>query len=274
MKSDVLDQLRGHFVYVAAELRNQAKQAGLLVNPTGVGTQREEFYQSFLDRHLPKTCGVFLGGYLFDRNGNSSAQIDVIVTTGNTPRFQMPEGNRQIAPLEGSIAVAEIKSRLDRNSLQDALEKCASIPPMPDSKGIVPPYLRLREDKWQDAPYKIVFAYDGINASTVYDHITDFYERNSEIPPFRKPNLVHVLGKYLVMRITPDVQVVNPDGLPDANQPRVGEYKTFITSPDTSAMVWLLNELQHRVFLGNHLLFKYDDLQNKVMERIQRDLTG
>ena len=274
MTSDVLGHLKEHYAYVARELRSQAKQAGLLVNPTGVGRQREECYRTFLQRHLPKMCDVFLGGYVFDLDGRSSAQIDVIVTTGNTPRFQMSGGTGHIAPLEGSIAVAEVKSRLDRDALHDALRKCASIPPMPESTGIVPPYLKIPERKWRDAPYKIVFAYDGINASTLCRHIAEYYRRFPQIPLERKPNLIHVLGKYMVIRMAPDMTVVNPDGRPDANQPEVGQYKTFITSPDTSAMGWMLNELQNRAFLSNHLMFKYDALLNKVMERIQGELGG
>lgn len=272
MTSDVFDHLKGHYAFVADELRYKAKQAAFLRNPTGIGTEREEVYRDFLRRHLPKMCDVFLGGYLFDLNGKSSAQMDVIVTAGNTPRFRMPEGNRHIAPLEGSIAVAEIKSRLDKESLQDALEKCASIPPMPDSEGIVPPHLRVTVDRWRETPYKIVFAYDGISAQTLYSHIIAFYNQNVGIPTARKPNLVHVLGKYMVIRTTQGMTVLNPDGQPSPIQPDIGQYKTFTTSSDISAMGWILNELQQRAFMSNHLLFKYDAWHNEVMERIQREL--
>ena len=140
MKPDVFDRLKEHYVSVARELSSQASQAGLLNNPTGVGTEREEVYRTFLERHLPKMCDVFLGGYVFDLKGNTSKQIDVIVTGGNTPRFRMSSGNRYIAPLEGAIAVAEVKSRLNKETLQESLSNCASIPFMPDHKGIVAPY--------------------------------------------------------------------------------------------------------------------------------------
>jgi len=274
MTRDVLEDLKGHYAAVAEELRSNAEQAGLLANPTGVGTQREEVYQTFLKRHLPKTCDVFLGGYLFDRNGKSSAQIDVIVTTGTAPRFQMSVGNRHIAPLEGAIAVAEVKSRLDKDSLRDALENCAAIPPMPDSKGIVPPYLRVSRDRWRDTPYKIVFAYDGISAYTALNHITQFYNENENIPTFRRPNLIHVLGKYVVIRTTLDMIVTDLDGQPDAIQPMVGQYQTLTTGSDISTMSWMLNHLQQEAFQGNHLLIKYDELHNKIVERIKLESAG
>lgn len=138
MKHDVFDHLKEHYASVARELSGQARQAGLLQNPAGVGTEREEVYRTFLERHLPKMCDVFLGGYVFDMIGNSSSQMDVIVTGGNTPRFRMSSGNRYIAPLEGTIAVAETKSQLNKGTLWDALSGCASIPPMPNPEGIAP----------------------------------------------------------------------------------------------------------------------------------------
>ncbi len=253
MKPDVFNHLKEHYISVARELSNQARQAGLLTNPTGVGTEREEVYRAYLERHLPKMCDVFLGGYVFDRSGNSSAQIDVIVTSGSTPRFRMSGGNRHIAPLEGTIALAEVKSHLNKDALEAALKNCASIPSMPDREGIVAPYLKLDREEWQDKPYKIIFAYDGIAASTIYAHITSFYEKHQEVPIARRPNIIHVLEKYMIMRIAPGMTVVNPDGQPDADHPDVGEFKLFLTGSDASAMAWTLIALQEEAFVSNSL---------------------
>ena len=271
MKPDVFDHLKYHYAAIAKELSSQASQAGLLTNPTGVGTEREEVYQTFLERHVPKSCDVFLGGYVFDLDGNSSTQIDVIVTSGNTPRFRMSSGNRYIAPLEGTVAAAEIKSRLDKNTLLEALRGCASIPPMPDQKGIMPPFLKIGEDNWEDTPYKIIFAYDGIDANTICDYITGFYDQHQHIPLVRRPNLIHVLGKYMIIRTTSGVTVLNSDGQPDTTQPNMGQYYPFFTGSDVSALVWTLNEIQNKAFLGNILLFKYGEWHNRIMERIQRE---
>ncbi len=271
MTPDVFDHLKQHYISIADELRSQARQAGLLTNPTGVGTEREEVYRTFLERHLPKMCDVFLGGYVFDMKGNSSTQVDIIATNGSTPRFIMPRGNRYIAPLEGTVAVAEIKSRLDKNTLIDALNNCASVPTMPDQRGIVPPFLKISEDSWQDTPYKIVFAYDGIDANTVCDHITDFYNEHPEVPLARQPNIVHVLQQYLIIRTVSGVTVLNPDGQPDANQPDVGQYYAFFVGPDVSALAWTLNAITEKAWLSNNLLFKYGEWHNKIVERIQRE---
>lgn len=268
MKQDIFDHLKEHYASVAEELSSQARQAGLLRNPTGVGTEREEVYRTFLERHLPKMCDVFLGGYVFDMTGNSSSQMDVIVTAGSTPRFRMSSGDRYIAPLEGTIAVAEIKSQLNKATLWEALTGCASVPPMPASGGIKPPYLRINEERWQETPYKIVFAYDGISADTICGHIDEFYTQRPEIPHYRRPNIIHVLDHYMIMRITSGTTVTNSDGTPDVNQPEIGQYQPFFVAPDTLAMAWKLIALQENAFLSNHLLYKYGEWYNKIVERI------
>ena len=34
-------------------------------------------------------------------------------------------------------------------------------------------------------------------------------------------------------------------------------------------MAWTLTNLQEKAFLSNHLLYKYDEWYNKIVERIQ-----
>lgn len=272
MTPDVFDHLKEHYVAIAAELSSRASQARLLNNPTAVGTEREEVYRGFLERHLPKTCDVFLGGFVFDLKGTISKQIDVIVTGGITPRFRMASGDRYIAPLEGAIGVAEIKSMLDRDTLHEALFGCASIPSMPDHSGILPPFLRVSDALWKDLPYKIIFAYDSIAAHTLCNHIIAFYDEHKEIPITRRPNIIHVLGKFMVIRTTTGMAVTNSDGTPDPVQPNVGQYHPFFKGSDASAMAWSLNAVQHNVFLCNCLLYKYDDWHTKIVERIQNNI--
>lgn len=220
MAEDVFARLKAHYSSVAEDLISQAKQAGLLENTTAVGTEREELYRDFLERHVPKQCDVFLGGYIFDMEGNQSKQIDVIVTGGNTPRFRLPGGKRFIAPLEGTIAVAEIKSRLDQARLYEALDNCSSIPVMPDSSGTMPPYFKKpNTELWDSWPFKIILAFNGAELSTLQKHISDFYKQNPDISVARRPNVIHVLGKYILMRMHRGLTVCEADGTQAIRQP-------------------------------------------------------
>ena len=271
MNPDVFDQLKTHYESVAKELSSQASQAGLLRNPTGIGTEREVVYRNFLERHLPKTCDVFLGGYVFDLKGRSSSQVDVIVTGGNTPRFRMSAGERFIAPLEGTIAVAEVKSKLDKTNLYEALEGCATIPAMPEPSGIISPLLRVNRMRWDDMPYKVIVAFDAIDKETIHSHITRFYEENAIIPFERRPNLIHVVGKYFLIRFSPDGQVLNPNGTVAAGQPEVGEYRWFDTGPDVTATAWVLDAIRSNAFIAQNSMYKYDAWINEMANRVLSD---
>ena len=114
MSENAFSDLAKYYGALAEQLASEAKQADLLRNPTAVGTDREEVYRRFLERHVPRLCEVFRGGYVFNLEGVRSRQVDVIVTAGTTPRFEMGSGNQAIAPLEGTVAVAEVKSNLNK----------------------------------------------------------------------------------------------------------------------------------------------------------------
>ncbi len=81
-----------------------------------------------LEQVLPR--GIAVGeGFVIDSYGGTSRQQDVILYERDIcPVFSI---NRTLQttyyPCEGVIAVGEIKSSLDRNSLQDAFEKVASV---------------------------------------------------------------------------------------------------------------------------------------------------
>ena len=174
MSGDAFDDLKNHFKAMAIELKSKGEQASVFAHTSDTGTEREEAYRTFLERHFPKICDVFLGTYIFDMNGNKSSQMDVIVTDGHTPRFVMPDGSKYIAPLEGSLAAVEVKSNLDKESIHKALRGSASISEMPDLEGRINPLFKLSAEAWVDLPYKIIFAYDGIEPKTALHYINNY----------------------------------------------------------------------------------------------------
>ena len=269
MERNTLNLMVDHFTAVAAELENSARQAGLLTNPTGVGTEREEAYRSFLERHVPKICDVFLGGYVFDIEGNPSKQTDVIVTGSNTPRFRLPNGNKFIAPLEGTIAVAEVKSRLDKNTLEEALNSSLSIPKMPDPGDILPPFLGVNQDVWEDTPYKIVFAFDGIEQDSLIKHLVDFLRDARNQVGERLPNIIHVLGKYTIRKVYAS-QIIDTSTGAVATGNKFA-YHSFSKNADVLAMLEILNTIQHIGFASNFLGFDYSKWYTRIRNLLENN---
>ena len=269
MATDVYSELIAYFNSLVEQMLGEARQSAILQNPTAVGTGREDIFQRFLERHLPHTCEVFQGGYLFDFQGSTSKQIDVIVTSGPSPRFEMPIQGHTIAPLEGTIAVAEVKSQLNQERLYQALDNFASIPRISNPAKALAPYVRPpKEEFWWDWPYKIIFAFDGIEVNTLYGHLLKFYENNSAIPPGCRPSLIHVLGKYTIIRNIPGMHVVNPYGSAVERHPVDGEYTGIINSADLTAMAAMVTQIQRGAFYANHMSWNYDRWMNRLIDKI------
>ncbi len=246
-------------------LRGEAESASVFPNTTDIGQSRELIYAEFLRQHAPSKCNVFLGGFLFhDETGDESKQLDVIVTTDTTPRFDFlnPAGiGKSFSPVEGTLAVASIKSTLDKKQLIDALEGIASIPPSKEIHGKKPPQLKIDgADDWgcEEWPYKIIYASDGIAGTTLREHLCTYFSQHPEISLSRRPDVIHVAGKYVIFRIRQGMSIQNSDGsqVPLA----VGDYHVLTTNPDIQAIVWVLDELQKRSLLSTYIAFDYRSL--------------
>lgn len=263
MAKPFYNRLYDYFDNIGKVLRGEAEVASIFPNTSDIGLSRELVYVKFLTQHAPSKCNVFLGGFLFGDNGEESKQLDVIITTDTAPRYNFfnEDGTgKSFGPVEGCLGIASIKSTLDKNQLIDSLNGIASIPPTHPIEKRVNPSLKFHGyDNW---PYKIIYASNGLNAQTILGHINEFYTTNSQIPITRRPDIIHVAGKYVIFKMKKDMQIINPDGtnlkIDD------GLYHIFYKNPDIQAMLWTLEELQTRAMVTNHIIFKYGEIINKI----------
>lgn len=258
-------RLRQYFDKIGEVLRGEADSASIFPNSTDIGMSRERVYAEFLKLHAPSKCNVFLGGFLFDMNGVESRQLDVIVTTDTTPRFDFHNkdgSGKSFSPVEGTLGVASIKSTLNKNELEDALHGIASIPPTESLEGRLSFAVEL--SGYDDWPYKIVYASDGIAGTTLLQHVQDFYDANPGIPVTRRPQLIHVAGKYVILRAVAGLLLglVNPGEQPRELDPN--SFHLITRTPDLQGILWVLNSLQQNAQASTEILFSYGELINKV----------
>ena len=136
----------------------------------------------------------------------------------------------------------------------------ASIPPtLPIGNRCSPIFKFDDYDNW---PYKIIYASNGLTAHTILEHITHFYTINHQIPITRRPDIIHVVGKYVIFKIKKGIQIKNADGS-NLNIDE-GLYHIIDTHPDRQAMVWTLDELQKKATISNHIIFDYSAIINKI----------
>ena len=264
MAQHFFTRLRSYYTKVGEVLRGEADAATIFPNTSDIGTSREQVYATFLRQHAPSKCNVFLGGFLFDEEGNESKQLDVIITTDTSPKFDFHnQGDigKSFSPVEGTLGVASIKSKLDKIQLIDALSGIASIPPTHSLKKRANPLIQIKN--YADWPYKIIYASDGIESLTLLNHLNDFYNENSHIPLTRRPNVIHVAGKYVIFRILPDMTIKNISG-DELQKSEVGKFVATKIDSDLHAIVWVLDSIQKNATASSHIIFTYSSLLNKV----------
>lgn len=196
---DIFDRLATYYQRVTDALAGNISAASVFLNSTDVGTSIEEIYAEFLRRHLPSSCEVNLGGFVFDENSSESKQLDVIITGRSAPRFSLG-GSKFFYPLEGTIGVVSIKSRLNKSEISDALSNIASIPSMGSLDGKVP--ITFSVPNYRDWPYRFVLAKQSINSNTLQGHIDSYYKSHPEIPDNRKHVIIQVLNDFALIHKT------------------------------------------------------------------------
>jgi hypothetical protein len=264
MTKPFFQRLRDYYLDVGAVLRGEAKVASVFPNTTDIGMSRERVYAEFLRQHAPSKCNVFFGGFLFGDDGSESSQLDVLVTTDTTPRFNFHNSDGQgksFSPVEGTLGVASIKSTLNKNELENALTGLASIPPTASLEGRVNFALSIKN--YDDWPYKIVYASNAISSQTLLDHLNAFYTTHPDIPLNRRPNCIHVSGQYVIFRVDEGMNVwdVNTQS---TEAPNVGDFRLFTREPDLQGMLWVLHGLQQRATASTHILYSYGQIINRV----------
>lgn len=104
------------------------RSSDLCIHPEEVGRAKEINIAKQLESILPHGVGVGRG-YVFDSYGNISKQCDLVVYEKELIPIFVRDSNDDYSffPCEGVIAVGEIKSTLNLNELNGAIEKLGKI---------------------------------------------------------------------------------------------------------------------------------------------------
>lgn len=264
MPKPFYERLNAYYSKVGEVLRGEAEASSIFPNTSDIGISRELVYAKFLKQHAPSKCNVFLGGFLFGEDGDESKQLDIIISTDTAPKydFHNPEGKgKSFGPVEGCLGVASLKSTLDKAQLIDSLEGIASIPATKSLEKRVNPMIKIPD--YDDWPYKIIYASNGLTDATILGHINEFYDTNLQIPLNRRPDIIHVAGKYVIFRIKKGMSITNTiqGGTEEAE---VGKFHAFITNPDLQAMMWTIDALQKKASASSHIIYNYSEMINKI----------
>lgn len=109
----------------AVEQQMRAKLAEIRATFDHAGTKgqhvEEEVFRSFLRQYLPRRLEIG-NGEVVDTLGARSSQTDIIIVTEDHP-FTFTQDLPGLFFVEGVCAAGEVKTTVDRNQLQDAVQK-------------------------------------------------------------------------------------------------------------------------------------------------------
>ena len=222
---------------------------------------REKIYRDVLRLHLPSSCNIIQGGFLFGQDGTESRQIDLLVTEGTAMQYNFlskGESGKAFACVDGCLAIVSVKSTLTSTELEDSLLCFSSIPEKePLTEGRVPYMMKIKD--YEDWPYKIIYASDGVSSKTVLDFLAHFYAEHAEIPINKRPNLIHVIGKYAITRVPKEGQKTRSGDTLEPN--------SFHLNPDPKGVVGLLiavSAVQDNVTAAKIIYYSYWEILNKI----------
>lgn len=257
--SSFFDRLREYYMQVGKVLRGEAAAASIFPNTTDIGTSREKVYGEILKLHAPSGCNVMYGGFLFDQDGKESKQMDIIVTNHSSMQFNLFNKDmcgKSFACIDGCIAVVSVKSTLDGTQLQDALGNLSTIPDKMSIEGKKSPMISI--DGYTEWPYKVIYASDGISLEALLEHLTAYFKDHPEIPMNKKPDIIHVAGKYCVVKVGEKGGTTR-----DGTKIEPNTFFPMSDATDVYALYKVLSEIQGITTSSQHIYYNYIDMINK-----------
>lgn len=157
------------------------KNKNNLLHPGEYGYYRERACKNFLKFILPKKFDVG-EGFVINSQNEETTQCDLIIyDSENTPVIKSDDSNR-FFPCESTLAIGEVKSILNKNTLFDCLEKLAN------NKKIK----IIKENTNNTRPTLFTFliceSIENFNENLIKE-IEDFYEEK-KIPQMYKHNFI------------------------------------------------------------------------------------
>lgn len=172
-------------------------------HPGMKGDAAETIFKRFLRKYLPKNLDISTG-ILVDTEGNSSKQLDIIISdTAKTPIFY-EEDKHRVIPVECAYAVIEVKSKLDKSEFKKSFKNMESVRKLKKTAYTLPIKTikctnKLYGDNWEIWPVNyFIFAYDSINPETLLIHVRSY---NKDLPLHSRVDSICIINEGVICNI-------------------------------------------------------------------------
>ena len=192
----------------ANRIESHIEDSNLFAHAGDRGEFRESIMQKFLRPYLPYCYGL-ASGAVFDENGVSSRQIDIVIYDEIFSNILFRNESNSLFPCEAVYGNIEVKSILTTEELNISVDNISSIKKLVRADSDMMDLLPFRRinlgaglsyPETKCNPYLgILFAYDGLTEQTVLNNLT---ERMSSIHDKQElPDFVFNLKRqYMILR--------------------------------------------------------------------------
>jgi len=198
----------------AAHLQAQFERVRASLQHSGArGGAAEEIVRAFLREALPGSLGVAVG-QVVDADGNFSGQSDVIVYDAQaTPMlFNSAEGGTQTVPIEGVVAVIEVKSVLQKKDLSQLVAHAQRLKAM-DRRAYLQQAITtqrtLYEKGWPCLP--VLYSVFAFTSQGLY--VAELNDLQAEVPLHLRVDNLCALDRGLAVNVCLTGHVSEPDTL-------------------------------------------------------------
>lgn len=192
-----------------------SKLASTSLHGGDIGANREGLLIEFINKHCPDRLSAFRGGKMLGYKQEPSAQVDIIVRSDISPKFALNE--TEFTFVEGVMLAIEVKSKLNKSNLYEALDNLSTIPQ--SSESVFEQAALGLPETWIDefksrVPSLNIFAYDSISLESLYEHLIAYYQDRPGVPWNRRPSQILINKKYCIKTSSRGVPLSNGERIP------------------------------------------------------------
>lgn len=198
----------------AASMKAQFEQARASLDHSGArGGAAEEIVREFLNKALPAALGVTVG-QVVDADGNFSGQSDVIIYDARTTPmlFTSAQGGTQTVPIEGFVAVIEVKSVLQKKDLDQLLTHARKLKSMKRRAYLqqaLTTHRTMYDKSWAQPP--VLYSVFAFTSRGLY--VGELNDLQAEIPLHLRVDNLCALDRGLAVNVCLTGHVNGPDSL-------------------------------------------------------------
>lgn len=157
--------LYSYFEKSASVLLAEYQRSKIQKVPVILGKNRELFCEKFLANVLPDRLKM-RNGEIWDYKGNRTGQIDLLITKNDIPRLNIGDAN--IYFVESILGVIEVKSNLNRDKLQEAIQNLSKVKQLNPLGGF---NVLIKGYPVINRPLRCIFSYEGATWKTLVDEL-------------------------------------------------------------------------------------------------------